>query len=300
VLQLSIVDGILNINKPYGITSHDVVDRVRRLSGQRQVGHAGTLDPLATGVLLVCLGIATRLAEFLMDSPKLYRAHLRLGVTTDTYDAEGTVVAERPVEVGREDVERALDRFRGPILQVPPMFSALKKGGRPLYRLARRGEIVERAPRPVEIYRLDLVEWSPPDLTLEVLCSPGTYIRSLAHDLGEALGCGAYLVGLVRLASGEFRLEDAVDLETLNRERLPHVLLPPDAALQRFPALYLTHAEAWAVGHGQDLPDRWGIAGGDRPKASLARAYGPDGSLLAVLEFSGQGTWHPKKVLRTT
>lgn len=293
------MDGILNLNKPYGLTSHDVVDRIRRLAGQRQVGHAGTLDPLATGVLLVCLGSATRLAEFLMDSPKLYRAHVRLGVTTDTYDAEGAVIAERPVEVGREDVERALERFRGPILQVPPMFSALKKDGRPLYRLARRGETVDRAPRRVEIYRLDLVEWRPPDLTLEVLCSPGTYIRSLAHDLGEALGCGAYLAGLVRLASGEFRLEDAVDLEGLTRERLAEVLLPPDVALRRFPALHLTPAEARAIGYGQDIPDRWGLTG-QETTGLLARAYGPDGSLLAVLEFSGRGTWHPKKVLRTT
>ncbi|MCX8066712.1 MAG: tRNA pseudouridine(55) synthase TruB [Anaerolineae bacterium] len=294
------VDGILNINKPYGLTSHDVVDRVRRLASQRQVGHAGTLDPLATGVLLVCLGSATRLAEFLMDSPKLYRARVRLGITTDTYDAEGTVVAQRPVTVSREDVDRALERFRGPILQVPPMFSALKKGGRPLYHLARRGETVDRAPRPVEIYRLDLVEWAPPDLTLEILCSPGTYIRSLAHDLGEALGCGAYLAGLVRLASGEFRLEDAVELDALTRERLSRVLLPPDAALQRFPALHLTPAEARSVGHGQDIPDRWGIAGPEGPKPFLARAYGPDGHLLAILEFSERGTWHPKKVLRTT
>lgn len=292
------MDGILNLNKPYGLTSHDVVDRIRRLAGQRQVGHAGTLDPLATGVLLVCLGSATRLAEFLMDSPKLYRAHVRLGITTDTYDAEGTVIAERPVEVGREDVERALECFRGPILQVPPMFSALKKDGRPLYRLARRGETVDRAPRRVEIYRLDLVEWHPPDLTLEVLCSPGTYIRSLAHDLGEALGCGAYLAGLVRLASGEFRLEDAVDLEGLTRERLAEALLPPDVALRRFPALHLTPAEARAIGYGQDIPDRWGLTG-QETTGLLARAYGPDGSLLAVLEFSGRGTWHPKKVLRT-
>lgn len=294
------MDGILNLNKPYGLTSHDVVDRIRRLAGQRQVGHAGTLDPLATGVLLVCLGRATRLAEFLMDSPKLYRAHVRLGITTDTYDAEGTVIAERPVEVSREDVERVLERFRGPILQVPPMFSALKKDGRPLYRLARRGETVDRAPRPVEIYRLDLVEWRPPDLILEVLCSPGTYIRSLAHDLGEALGCGAHLAGLVRLASGEFRLEDAVDLEGLTRERLAEVLLPPDVALQRFPAFRLTPAEARAIGYGQDISDRWGFSGQGEGKPPLARAYGPDGALLAVLEFSGRGTWHPKKVLRTT
>ncbi len=294
------MDGILNINKPRGLTSHDVVDRVRRLARQRRVGHAGTLDPLATGVLLVCLGSATRLAEFLMDSPKHYRAHVRLGITTDTYDAEGAIVSQRPVEVGREEIERALERFRGPILQVPPMFSALKRDGRPLYRLARRGEAVERTPRPVEIYRLDVVDWSPPDLVLEVLCSPGTYIRSLAHDLGEALGCGAYLAGLTRLASGDFRLEDAVDLDALTRERLPDLLLPPDAALRQFPAFHLTAAEARSVGHGQSIPDRWGQGGRESPRPPLARAYGPDGAFLAVLEYlPGQGVWHPRKVLRT-
>lgn len=294
------MDGILNINKPRGITSHDVVDRVRRLARQRRVGHAGTLDPLATGVLLICLGSATRLAEFLMNSPKHYRAHIRLGITTDTLDAEGTVVSRRPVEVGREEVERALEHFRGPILQVPPMFSALKRDGRPLYRLARRGETVERPPRPVEIYRLELVEWSPPDLVLEVLCSPGTYIRSLAHDLGETLGCGAYLAGLTRLASGDFRLEDAVELDVLTPERLPEYLLPPDAALRQFPALHLTPEEARAVGHGQKLPDRWGEGGRETAHPPLARAYGPDGLFLAVLEYlPGQGVWHPRKVLRT-
>ncbi len=295
--SFALMDGILNLNKPRGLTSHDVVARVRAVARQQGVGHAGTLDPMATGVLLLCLGRATRLAEYLMDSPKLYRARVRLGVTTDTDDAEGTVIAERPVEVDRMAVEAALEQFRGPILQVPPMYSALKQGGRPLYRLARQGQTVERQPRPVEIYRLDLTAWEPPELALEVLCSPGTYIRALARDLGEALGCGAHLTGLIRLASGDFRLEDAVDLESLTPENLPGFLLPMDMALQQYPALYLSEADARAVRHGRDIPlaASHEVQGRD---VRLARAYGPDGHLIAVLEpHPDQGVWHPRKVL---
>ncbi len=288
------MDGILNVNKPRGMTSHDVVARVRAIARQREVGHAGTLDPMATGVLLLCLGRATRLAEYLMDSPKEYRARVRLGITTDTDDAEGAVIAERPVDVDQAAVETALSRFRGRILQVPPMYSALKREGQPLYKLARRGMEVEREPRPVVIYRLELTAWDPPELTLEVLCSPGTYIRALARDLGEALGCGAHLTGLVRLASGDFRLEDAVELDAVTPERLPSLLLPPDTALRRYPALYLNEADARAVSHGRDIPGPPPV--GDGPP--LARAYGPDGQLLAVLEYRPErGMWHPKKVV---
>ncbi|MCX7854458.1 MAG: tRNA pseudouridine(55) synthase TruB [Anaerolineae bacterium] len=294
------MDGILNLNKPRGLTSHDVVARVRAVAQQREVGHAGTLDPMATGVLLLCLGRATRLAEYLMDSPKLYRARVRLGVTTDTDDAEGTVIAEKPVSVDRMAVEAALGQFRGPILQVPPMYSALKRDGRPLYRLARQGQMVEREPRPVEIYRLDLTAWEPPELTLEVLCSPGTYIRALARDLGEALGCGAHLTGLIRLASGDFRLEDAVELEALTPESLPGFLLPLDTALWQYPALYLNEAEARAVRHGRDIPaSSFAVSPKARRRGvQLARAYGPDDRLLAVLEYRpDQDVWHPRKVL---
>lgn len=291
------MDGILNINKPRGMTSHDVVDRVRAVARQREVGHAGTLDPLATGVLLLCLGQATRLTEYLMDSPKEYRARIRLGIATDTDDAEGRVISEKPVDLDRATVEAALDRFRGRILQVPPMHSALKREGQPLYKLARRGVEVRREPRPVEIYRLDLMAWEPPELTLEVLCSPGTYIRALARDLGEALGCGAHLIGLVRLASGDFRLEDAVELDAVTPERLPDLLLPPDAALRRYPGLHLSQTEARAVLHGRDIPGP--PPAGDHPP--LARAYGPDGQLLAVLEYRPErGVWHPKKVMGNT
>ena len=183
-------DGILNLDKPRGPTSHDVVDRVRALTSVRRVGHAGTLDPMATGVLLVCIGRATRVTEYLMAGKKTYRARVRLGITTDTYDAEGRITASvDPVAVDRAQVEDALPRFRGEIAQVVPMYSAAKHKGTPLHRLARRGLDVEREPRPVEVFRLELTAWEPPECVLEVVCSPGTYVRALAHD-GRNDSCG--------------------------------------------------------------------------------------------------------------
>ncbi|MBN1179177.1 MAG: tRNA pseudouridine(55) synthase TruB [Anaerolineae bacterium] len=285
------MDGILNLDKPRGLTSHDVVNRIRRVAGQRRVGHTGTLDPMATGVLVVCLGRATRAAEYVMDSPKTYRARVLLGVTTDTYDAEGDVVATAPVEdVTEARVLAALDRFRGPIQQVPPMYSAIKRDGQPLYKLARAGVTVERDARAVEIGRLEMSNWQPPALTLTVTCSPGTYVRSLAHDLGRALGCGAHLVELVRLASGDFTLDDAVPLDEVTRERLLHLLLPIDAALRRYPAMQLDEAAAAAVRSGR------GVAADLPEGAGLARAYGPDGAFLAVMAYRQAGAWHPHKV----
>jgi tRNA pseudouridine55 synthase len=254
-------DGILNLDKPRGPTSHDVVDHVRALTGIRRVGHAGTLDPLATGVLLVCMGRATRVAEYLMAGQKAYRARVRLGIATDTYDAEGQVTAEAPVEVSRAQVEAALARFRGTITQVPPVYSALKYKGTPLHRLARRGVKPERLPlkaRQVEIFRLELTAWEPLACTLEVTCSPGTYVRALAHDLGQALGCGAHLAGLARLSSGEFRLEDAVTLEefaqAIAEGRWLDLLYPIDAALTGFPALYVDADAARRVCSGRAIP----------------------------------------------
>jgi len=178
------ISGILNLDKPAGMTSHDVVVHVRRLLGVRKVGHAGTLDPMATGVLLICLGQATRVAEYLMRSDKVYRAEIRLGVATDTHDAEGKVIKTTQVTVGEGEVREALASFVGQIEQVPPMYSALKRQGVPLYKLARRGIVVERKPRTVKIHQIKLLDWSPPLVTIEVTCSPGTYIRALARDLG--------------------------------------------------------------------------------------------------------------------
>ena len=291
-----LVSGILNINKPRSWTSHDVVAKVRRLIGQRRVGHAGTLDPLATGVLLLCVGQATRVAEYLMAGQKRYRATLRLGISTDTYDAEGEVTREvRPVDVSLRQIEATIPTFTGEIEQVPPMYSALKRGGQPLYKLARRGETVERQPRRVTIEALEIVAWTTPELRLEIVCSPGTYIRSLAHDLGERLGCGAHVTGLTRLASGRFTLSKTVSLETLAQAvaagdwvRLLH---PLDAALLDFEALTIDATDTQRLRHGQPLPCP------TPPSTALGRAYGPDGALIAIVAHDPEAAlWRPKKV----
>lgn len=298
-------DGILNLDKPRGPTSHDIVARVRALTGIRRVGHAGTLDPLATGVLLVCVGRATRVAEYLMAGQKVYCARVRLGITTDTYDAEGQVVAEAPVEVNRAQMEAALAQFQGQIAQLPPMYSAVKHKGTPLYRLARQGAEVHREPRQVEIFRLELTAWEPPECTLEMTCSPGTYVRALAHDLGQALGCGAHVSGLIRLASGDFYLEDTVTLEELAQAavegRWPDLLHPIDVALTRFPALHLDADAARRLCSGQMIADcRLQIVDCGLQTADLARAYGPDGDFLALAAYDQTtGLWRPRKVFRS-
>lgn len=291
-------DGILNLDKPRGLTSHDVVARVRALTGVRRVGHAGTLDPLATGVLLLCIGRATRVSEYLMAGQKTYRARVRLGVTTDTYDIEGQIVAEASVEASRVQVETALTRFRGVIEQVPPMYSALKRQGTPLHRLARQGVEVKRAPRSVEFFRLELTGWEPPECTLEMVCSPGTYVRTLAHDLGQTLGCGACVARLTRLASGDFSLEDAITLEELTlaveESCWPDLLHPMDAPLaSRFPPLHLDADAARRLCSGQ------AIAGSGWRAADLARVYGPDGTFLALAAYDpADDAWRPHKVFR--
>lgn len=288
------LDGILNLNKPLGMTSHDVVACVRRISGQKKVGHAGTLDPLASGVLLLCLGEATRVAEYLMAGDKVYRARIRLGITTDTYDAEGRISGQAEVTVTRAQVEQELSTFVGHLEQMPPMYSALKHEGTALYRLARQGQTVVRAPRQVEIYLLELLEWAPPELQVEVHCSKGTYIRSLAHDLGQRLQCGAYLAGLVRVASGAFRIEQAVTVaEVEGAFAAGHgarLLQPLDAALQAFPAVTVDQAAATGITHGQrvELPADL--------EAPLSRAYSADGRLLALLRHDKQRLWQPHKV----
>ncbi len=209
--------GFLNIDKPAGMTSHDVVAHIRRAARQKRVGHSGTLDPAATGVLVVALGNATRLIEYVQDATsKRYLATVQLGATTTTDDAEGELLATAAVPpLDRAAIEQALEPLRGEIMQVPPMYSALHHQGRRLHELARDGIVVERAARPVTIERLELIEWSTPLLTLDIMCSKGTYIRSLARDLGESLGCGAHLQALRRTAVGTFLIEDALPLDQL-------------------------------------------------------------------------------------
>jgi tRNA pseudouridine55 synthase len=294
-------DGILNINKPAGLTSHDVVARVRRLTGQRRVGHAGTLDPMATGVLLVCLGQATRVAEYLMRGQKVYRATARLGIATDTYDAEGSITQVVPSpEVSRAQVEQVLAAFLGLVQQAPPPYSAVRQGGQPLYKLARRGIAVQAVPRPICIAAIDLVDWQPPSLTVEIRCSPGTYVRSLIHDMGQALGSGAHVTALTRLASGSWRLEESVPLEQLQAAAAGHGdwtgwLYPIDAALQNFIRVCLSHEAVAQVVQGR--PIRIETA----PETLLIRAYAPDDTLVALMQpiEDRPGWWRPHKVFRS-
>jgi tRNA pseudouridine55 synthase len=294
------LSGILNVDKPPGITSHDVVDAVRRISGQRQVGHAGTLDPMATGVLLVCLGKATRVTEYLMAGAKRYRATVVLGAVTDTYDAEGEILSNGGrTDFSRQEIEAALAGFAGHIEQVPPMYSALKRDGQPLYRLARQGRTVEREPRAVEIHEITLLDWAAPALVFEVACSSGTYVRSLAHDLGQRLDSGAYLASLVRLSSGRFALEEATSLARLEEAfrygQEAEYLLPLDEALLDWPAMIVDRDRARRIVQGQAVAGEPPAAGGG--EAPLCRAYSLDGDFLAIMTYHATtGQWRPKKV----
>lgn len=209
------MDGILVINKEKGYTSHDVVARLRGILRMKKIGHTGTLDPQAEGVLPVALGKGTRLVELLTEKKKTYRAVLRLGVTTDTQDMTGTVLEQKEVSVSPGEIQEAVKTFLGPQLQVPPMYSALKVNGKKLYELARAGQVIERAPRPVEFYEILVEDIALPRVTLLVTCSKGTYIRTLCHDLGERLGCGGAMEALLRTASGSFRLEESYTLKEI-------------------------------------------------------------------------------------
>ena len=286
--------GVLNVDKPAGCTSHDVVGRVRRLAGLRQVGHAGTLDPMATGVLVLCLGRATRLLEYLTGQPKSYLAEVTLGATTDTYDAEGETVDRRPVTaVTHEQLDGALDAFRGEIMQRPPAYSALKRDGVPLYQRARAGEQVEVEARPVTVYSLELLAFDGQTVQLRIRCGAGTYIRSIAHDLGQALGCGGHLSALRRTAVGPFTVHDAVTLARLAEAgALPDALLPADAAVAHLPQVEMDAADAARLLHGQV------IASAVPQPSGLARAYGPDERFLGIVAFDPRRqVWRPQKML---
>lgn len=293
------MDGIFNINKATGMTSHDVVARVRRLARQKRVGHAGTLDPAASGVLPICLGQATRVAEYLSESGKAYRATIRFGAVTDTYDAEGTVLREAPVRLTREQIEAVLPEFLGERMQRPPIYSALKRDGQRLYALARAGEAVEVEPRPVRIDALRIVRWDSPDLVLDVECGKGTYIRSLAYDLGERLGPGAHLAALVRTRSGPFTLAQSLTLDELERAlesgAWRDALYAPDEALLDRRAAILAERSANRVRNG--LPLAASRTAAHLP-GELLRTYTTDGRFLAVMRWSDESAaWQPDKVL---
>ncbi len=290
------MDGILNINKPSGKTSFSIVAIVKRLSRERRVGHAGTLDPMATGVLPVCLGQGTRVVEFLVDSTKAYRAEVELGVTTDTYDACGRIIKkEDPSGISLDKLESALTSFRGLIQQTPPMYSAVSYKGKPLYKLARAGVTVERKSRPAKVHKLELVDWQPPVATIEVVCGKGTYIRTLAYDLGQVLGCGAYLKSLIRLRCGPFDIRDAVSMpqleEAFHYDYWGNLVYPIDSVLLNWPAIVVSDDDRKNIKDGRPLVS-WKDSGGN-----LCRAYSLDGCFLGVLRFnSGKGEWEPEKV----
>jgi tRNA pseudouridine55 synthase len=295
--------GFLVVDKPAGWTSHDVVNAARRWLGTRRVGHLGTLDPQATGVLPLAVREATKLVPFLEDGDKSYEGRIRLGVETDTLDGEGRILRRHQGPLpGREQVEDALEGFRGDIEQVPPMYSAVKHGGVPLHRLARKGEEVPRAPKKVRILQLELrhYESEPEFATVEISveCSPGTYVRSLAADLGAQLGCGAYLLSLRRLRSGPFREQQAATPEQLEREAgkgtLEQLLIPPAKALG-MPIWTLPPAGERRVRHGGD------IAAGTLVRAATGdrvAALDGEGRLLAVLEMQADRRLRPLRVLR--
>lgn len=285
------MNGVIVIDKPQGLTSFDIVRQVRRLYKTKRVGHAGTLDPLATGVLPVAVGQATRLVEYMMEGEKTYRAKLKLGEVTDTQDAEGQVLEEQDWQhVDRAALDAAIVDFKGAIKQLPPMFSALKKDGQPLYKLARQGVEVEREPREVVIHSLVIDVFEPPYITLTARCSKGTYIRTLCHDLGLALGCGAHMTELRRLACGQFDISSSHtldELRSLAEEGRPLPLQPPADALADWPSLHLCGEPLQRLQDGvapnmSDL-DVSGLAAGDRLKFIAA------GELVAVAHFAPGG-----------
>ena len=296
------VHGFLNLYKPVGIASMEAVRQVKRITGQRKkVGHAGTLDPLAEGVLPICFGQATRLMELVVSGRKRYRMTVRLGATSATYDAEGEIEEiASPVDLTRGEIADALARFVGSIEQVPPMYSAIKVDGRRLYEMAREGREIKREPRRVRVYAVHIDGIDLPFLRLTVECGRGTYLRSIAHDLGQALGVGGYVTELSRLTCGGFTAENGVTLETLERTAADGdwrtVLHPVDWALRDLAAVRVSQGEETALKNGQAIR---GEDVGPLGEDVMRRAYNADGVFLAVVEYQGDSAqWQPRKVFQ--
>jgi tRNA pseudouridine55 synthase len=292
------VNGVLLLDKPAGLTSNQALQQAKRLFAANKAGHTGSLDPIATGLLPLCFGEATKISQFLLDADKRYRTTLRLGQRTSTGDLEGEVVSERPVDVSDRDVERALAGFRGPILQVPPMHSAIKRQGQPLYKLARKGVELELEPRPVTVYALTLVAYDAAAGTLELDldCSRGFYVRSLARDLGEALGCGAHVATLRRIGVGGFDVADAVTLAALEQEpgddpaRLDRYLVEPDRGIDHLPGVQLSPDAAYYLCQGQP------VRAADAPREGWVRLYGEQSRFLGVGQMLDDGRVAPKRL----
>ncbi|MHB9800400.1 tRNA pseudouridine(55) synthase TruB [Pseudomonas sp. MT3] len=294
------VNGVLVLDKPRGMSSNQALQKVRWLLNAEKAGHTGSLDPLATGVLPLCFGEATKFSQYLLDADKAYETVAQLGVTTTTGDAEGEVVEQRVVTAGREAIEVVLPRFRGDIEQVPPMYSALKKDGQPLYKLARAGEVVEREARSVTITRLDLLAFESPCATLAVSCSKGTYVRTLVEDIGRELGCGAHVAALRRTQAGPFQLNQSVTLEELEKvhaeggnEALDRFLLPVDAGLEHWPLLQLSEHSAYYWLHGQP------VRAPEMPKFGMLRVQDHEGRFIGIGEVTEDGRLAPRRLIRS-
>ncbi len=282
--------GFLLVNKPQGVTSRKVVDAAERLFPSVKIGHCGTLDPIAEGLVVVAVGRARRLIQFVQELPKRYRATMQLGVTSETWDTEAPLVAGGPYEqITEKALRAALERFLGEIEQVPPVFSAVRVQGRRAYELARRGKAVQLKPKRVRIYRLELLSFSPPHVEIEVECGGGTYIRALIRDIGQLLGCGAVMTGLVRTAIGPFRVEQASSLEELQTAQAPPDLAPPQLAVQHLARANLDETQVRLVRHGRPL--RLSLVtvvppepNGPLPGADWVALYGPEADLVAIGE----------------
>lgn len=309
------MDGILNINKPRDKTSFSIVAIIKRLSGERRVGHAGTLDPMATGILPICLGQSTRIIQFLQEASKTYRAEIELGVATDTYDATGTITQKGdPSGISREQLECALASFRGLIQQTPPMYSAIKHLGQPLYKLARAGIKIDRKSRPANIYQLEIRDWRPPIVEIDLECSKGTYVRSIAHDLGQSLGCGANLKSLIRLKYGLFNLENSVSLPQLEDAfrcgYWQQFIYPIDSVIMNWNAMVINDSNEQIIKNGGPLVlDNFMSNESQNHNEQtllqqssinyLSRAYSVDGRFLGLLLFNPEKRhWLAKKVFR--
>lgn len=286
-------NGIIIINKEPGFTSHDVVAKMRGICGQRKIGHTGTLDPAAVGVLPVCLGSATKLCDLLTDKDKEYVAELLLGVETDTQDTTGQVLRERPVSVTPEQVRQCAVSFTGHIMQVPPMYSALKINGKKLYELAREGREVERSARPVTIHELEILELRLPVVRFRVVCSKGTYIRTLCADMGEKLGCGGAMQSLRRTRSGSFLLSDAITLGELqglkDERRLGEVIKPVDSVFAGCPALHVRGEHTKLLDNGNAFLPEHTCEGKVHEPGGWVRVYRQDGSFAGVYAYVPEG-----------
>ena len=289
------VNGVLLLNKPEGLTSNRVLQMAKRLYQAAKAGHTGSLDPLATGLLPICFGEATKFSQYLLESDKTYRVTAKLGERTDSADSDGTVIETRPVQFTKQQFHETLTQFEGDILQTPSMFSALKKDGQPLYKLARQGITVEREARPVTIFRLEVLDLSETEFALEVHCSKGTYIRNLVDDIGEALGCGAHVIQLERITSGHYKAEQWHNWETLESltdfAELDACLLPVDDMVPDFPRVDLTEEEAHYILHGQAI---W-LSG--LPDQQLIRLYDHNANFLGLAQLNDEGKLAPKRLI---